>query len=655
MNVLDFIDSMPLTQALGWTLVHFLWQGTVLAAALAVVLSLMRRAGANARYLVCCAGMLLMMIAPIVTLGLVLRATARPIAALADDLLLPNLDSIPIWDRISQYLPAITLCWLAGVLVFQGRLLAHWLGARRLRRCGTTSAPQRWQRTVNDLCGQLGMRGRVEIMVSSLAAVPMVLGWLKPVILVPAGALSGLTASQLKTIIVHELAHVRRHDYLINLIQAVFESLLFYHPAVWWLSNRLRVEREYCCDDVAVRTCGDALCYARALSSLETLRTSGTEPALASTGGPLMTRIFRIVNARTKPTGRMGGWIAPIVIALSLTVATSTMVFASPGKPEKPPHREVQKKKAIDQVDVVAIAKKAGAKRAKTLAALREAGLDNETLLTVLAQLEQDPAIVKAVEHAAQETASTKTKMREYEQQLIKKMKAEGASDKEIKKAIAEYRQKVQKKASSDPKSELAAKEEHLVKKMKAEGASDKEIKQAVMKLRDKYAYMQLSDEDKAFVDKMIEAGYSRDDISKALYERQVKMKGKQQEQLAAKEEHLIKKLKADGASKEEIKKAIAEFRKKTGFAPPPPPKAGELEIKEKKLIEKMKADGASKEEIKEAIAKLHASYKQPPVKKVKLKVTEDDMKLIEKMEAAGMSKEEIMRVLKALHSEEAI
>jgi beta-lactamase regulating signal transducer with metallopeptidase domain len=133
----------------------------------------------------------------------------------------------------------------------------------------------------------------------------------------PVGALTGLTTQQLKTIIAHELAHIRRHDYLINLLQAMIETLLFYHPAVWWVSRRIRQEREHCCDDLAVAMCGDALTYARALLEMERLRSAGPQLAVAANGGLLMDRIQRLVSGQPQQTNRFTGLGASIIALIA--------------------------------------------------------------------------------------------------------------------------------------------------------------------------------------------------------------------------------------------------------------------------------------------------------------------------------------------------
>ncbi len=124
-------------------------------------------------------------------------------------------------------------------------------------------------------------------------------GWIRPALLLPAATLAGLTPQQLEAVLAHELAHILRYDYVVNMLQTVVETLLFYHPAVWWASGRMRQERELCCDDLAVSACGDALCYARALTRLERLRVGAPAHAglaLGSTGGSLLYRIRRIMG-----------------------------------------------------------------------------------------------------------------------------------------------------------------------------------------------------------------------------------------------------------------------------------------------------------------------------------------------------------------------
>jgi hypothetical protein len=165
--------------------------------------------------------------------------------------------------------------------------------------------------------------------------VPTVVGWLRPVILVPTAALTGMSTQQLEAILAHELSHVRRHDYLVNLMQTLVETMLFYHPAVWWVSNRIRDERENCCDDVAVQACGDAVLYARALTRMEELRCSPLQPGLvmAADGGSLVQRVRRLVGRGGEPAAPGAGVVVgAVLIGLSslLTVSTARSVDPEP-------------------------------------------------------------------------------------------------------------------------------------------------------------------------------------------------------------------------------------------------------------------------------------------------------------------------------------
>jgi HEAT repeat protein len=198
--------------------------------------------------------------------------------------------------------------------------MGGWLYTQRLKSHKTCLLDDKWWQTLRRLCGQLRVKRPVRLLESALVKVPMVIGWLRPVILLPAGALTGLTTRQLEAIIAHELAHIRRHDYLVNLLQALIETLLFYHPAVWWVSRQIRREREHCCDDLAVAVCGDAFTYARALLEMERLRAGGPQLALAANGGSLMNRIQRLVGAQPQHTNRFAGLFAGI-IALTTVVS----------------------------------------------------------------------------------------------------------------------------------------------------------------------------------------------------------------------------------------------------------------------------------------------------------------------------------------------
>ena len=203
----------------------------------------------------------------------------------------------------------VLLVWLSGVAILTLRLLAGWLWVQRLRSRGTAPAPATWQKITARLSKRLHIARPIRLLESAMVEVPTVIGWLRPVVLMPASALSGMGPPQLEAILAHELAHIRRHDYLVNLLQTLVETLLFYHPAVWWLSGRIRIERENCCDDLAVSLCGDPYAYAKALADLEELRADSSRLVLAATGGLLIDRVRRLIGAPSH-VGRGPGWLA---------------------------------------------------------------------------------------------------------------------------------------------------------------------------------------------------------------------------------------------------------------------------------------------------------------------------------------------------------
>src|SRR5262249_14459722 len=147
---------------------------------------------------------------------------------------------------------------------------------------------------------------RVRLLPTNRVDSPSVIGWLRPVILAPVGMLSGLAPQQVEALLAHELAHVRRHDYLVSVLQGIAESLLFYHPAVWWISNQIRTEREHCCDDLAVEASGDVLVYARALAALEAMRPAHVKALLSASDGSLLGRIQRLADPMA--ARRAAGW-----------------------------------------------------------------------------------------------------------------------------------------------------------------------------------------------------------------------------------------------------------------------------------------------------------------------------------------------------------
>ncbi|HLJ73843.1 MAG TPA: M56 family metallopeptidase [Thermoanaerobaculia bacterium] len=359
--------SGPLVQAIGWALLHLLWQGAIVAAILAAALALLRRQSANARYLVSCGALLI-----VVALGVATAyryytppavdepaVTATPDAAPTPAFTFapsdaPAAATFSFLAFITAHLGQIVAVWLIGVLILSTRLIAGWIGARRLARRNTRVASEQWQRSLWRIASSLRLWRAVDLFESGAVEVPTVVGWLRPVVLLPIASLSGLSTQQIEMVLAHELAHIRRHDFIVNLMQSIVETLLFYHPAVWWISQQIRVEREHCCDDLAVSVFGDPLQYARALTRFEELRITAAQTALAANGGSLLGRIRRLVVARAESANWSSRWaagLALITIMAMLYAAPALPLFASYDDQPKKQQPAPEKKKDADKAD----------------------------------------------------------------------------------------------------------------------------------------------------------------------------------------------------------------------------------------------------------------------------------------------------------------
>lgn len=328
MTKFESVLSHPLMYALGWALLHFIWQGIVVAILLTCVLFVLRGRAASIRYGVAMCVMLLM---PALLAATIWRIWALPKETSVYGIPFPHLVSVhrrpqssapkstrnastiltknilaaesPKYSartgfagRLDSLLPWLVFVWVIGVSVLSLRFAFVFVRVQHLRRKSVNAVIAYWQKRLARLCKKMKITHPVRLLESNLIQVPTVIGWMRPVILLPASALTGLTPNQLEAILAHELAHIRRYDYLFNLFHKAAEILLFYHPAVWWISHRIRLERERCCDELAVKACGDALTYARALTRLEKLRNVPAQFVISAGGGSLLHRIRHILN-----------------------------------------------------------------------------------------------------------------------------------------------------------------------------------------------------------------------------------------------------------------------------------------------------------------------------------------------------------------------
>ncbi|GAA3982338.1 M56 family metallopeptidase [Hymenobacter antarcticus] len=393
MTTLEHFVSPVLVRALGWTLLHSLWQGALVAAVLAGALLLLRRQRAEVRY-VASAGALGAVVALAgITFGLYFTAGAglpagprattaagarvelgRPearivttttTAAMADatapagarpvtrQVAAPAPVAAPpaegllnsglmhsftqsLIHSLNNHLPLLVVAWLLGLLAMSLRMLGGLLYVQRLRRYRVRPLSAAWQERLAVLAARSGLRRPVALLESALVRVPLVVGHMRPVILLPLGAVAGLSAAHLEAILAHELAHVLRRDYLVNLLQTVAEALFFYHPAVWFMASCVRAERENCCDDTATALVGgDPLRLARALTALAEWSQSAVVPtaprlALAAMGrrGALLSRVRRLVQRRPAAPTLAEGIMASALVLGGLGLLGGSVALA---------------------------------------------------------------------------------------------------------------------------------------------------------------------------------------------------------------------------------------------------------------------------------------------------------------------------------------
>ena len=353
------------TQSVGWALLHSLWQITLIAALYAVAAVALRKRTASLRYIVGCVAMAGMLIVPFATFFVLPNPIEPDTTAVVDFSTVQSSDSIepllvvdqpqvtnavPVMQTVTEanvrpqpsnvvsiveqpsfleqvslfvqpWLPIATITWLLGVLLLSLRPVMGCLRVQTLRRKGLTPLSESQCQHAQKLADRLGIRHVVQFAQSALVEVPTVIGYLRPMVLLPVSSVTGLTTVELELILAHELAHIRRHDYALNLIQTVIEALLFYHPAMWWVSSHVRHERENCCDDVAVATSGDRATYIRALAQLEEHRVA--PPALSATGGSLLMRVRRLLDQPQSEFGyrKSSVWLTALILGVSVTVA----------------------------------------------------------------------------------------------------------------------------------------------------------------------------------------------------------------------------------------------------------------------------------------------------------------------------------------------
>jgi bla regulator protein BlaR1 len=342
------ILSEEVVQALGWTVVHSLWQAALLAAVAGVGMLLMHRRPARERYLLSVSALAGVLLWAVFTfLSYYEPASELPVVAIVTGEMtaLPLVSSTGDWSGgmaeqftayFSRNAPLIATLWILGMTFFLLRMLGALMYANQLKRRHVSPLPEKWQQTLLHFARRIGIRRAVRLLESAAIKTPMTIGFLKPVILLPIGMVNNLSPQQVEAILAHELAHIYRSDFLINIFQAIIETLFYFNPAVWWLSAAVRAEREDCCDDIAILHCNNSLDYAKALVSVQEWGRPHSGFALAFAGGKnrLLNRVRRILNHPQNKSNIMEKFTATCLMLLAVLALTISAAYPDQNSPD---------------------------------------------------------------------------------------------------------------------------------------------------------------------------------------------------------------------------------------------------------------------------------------------------------------------------------
>lgn len=319
---MSFFDQ-AMVHHMGLTLLHFIWQGLLVGLVYGLIRAAWRPSSANARYHLAVATLVALAVMPALTLGWLVTTSAGGAAAMTGTtealavVTASALDDGPSADPMVW----IVAAWLAGVVMLSTRLAIGWHHVQHLRRSADFAATAALSTLVDNMRARLAIGRQVMLATSAKVRTPLVIGYLKPLILFPPATINRLSLDQIEMVLAHEMAHIRRHDHLVNLFQTVVETLLFYHPVVAWVSRQIRIERENACDDLAVDATGNRLGYVEMLASLERLRQPLPRLALSIQDGQIVSRIRRLVEPRQP--ARQRGLTLPAVAMVTLVASTA--------------------------------------------------------------------------------------------------------------------------------------------------------------------------------------------------------------------------------------------------------------------------------------------------------------------------------------------
>ena len=359
-------ENSTLINALGWTLLHSIWQGLMLFCILKITLKIIPTSKARLRYNISLAVLSSLVIWTVITFveqwkrfndiiyaknilanidqATIIQGNNKTIAATD----ISFLEAARYW--VNEHTTAIVLVYIAGITILLVRMAFNLLVLKKIKRSGKYSTNKLWNNILSKQLDQLNISKQVSLLLSEKVDTTVVIGAIKPVIIFPFAAASHLTNEQFEAILIHELAHIKRNDYLINMAQVIIETFLFYNPFVWLVSNIIRTEREHCCDDVVTGNEANKIPYANALAQLATTAQNINQPAIAATGNKhqLLNRIKRIIEMKHTPITRTqitAVIVLTITLILSITLITPDLTAKTKDDDKKEQHDDDKKKK----------------------------------------------------------------------------------------------------------------------------------------------------------------------------------------------------------------------------------------------------------------------------------------------------------------------
>lgn len=334
--------------SLGWTLLHSLWQHALIAFLCALLLFFARTFSSNTRYLIALASLLLGMLVSAITFYQYQQASItiilRPATHAGFTQFFNSDELFSLAGFINHYLDNIVFVWLCGFLAYALKAILDYRYCQSIKNQQIIPTPEKWLPIFAALAQQVGIKTRTELRISTFITIPCVIGSVKPVVLLPAAVLLGMSQAQVEAILLHELAHIRRQDYLISLLQAIARAGFFFNPFLHWISHQIDKEREYACDDIAVTITKNPLLFANTLKEFAEMSINQKNVLRITGNKMLLNRVVRLFKSGKRVTPLKQHLLSSVFIVFS-SVAITLCVHAAPEK-------LADKKISLDAVNV---------------------------------------------------------------------------------------------------------------------------------------------------------------------------------------------------------------------------------------------------------------------------------------------------------------